>query len=81
MGKAANLCNQKFGKLLVISRLDMKSSNGGILWSCLCDCGNLTKATTGHLRWGIGLLADVFLVQEVRNMGCTKNLNILLGTV
>ena len=52
MGKAANLCNQKFGKLLVISRLDMKSSNGGILWSCLCDCGNLTKATTGHLRWG-----------------------------
>lgn len=37
-GKASNLLNMRFGKLLVISKDPQKGN--GIYWNCICDCGN-----------------------------------------
>jgi hypothetical protein len=37
--------NQRFGKLIVLSREDKK-------WKCLCDCGKFCFSTGAHLRQG-----------------------------
>ena len=39
MPKAHTLDNKKFGKLLVLERVESK--NGCTHWKCLCDCGNI----------------------------------------
>ena len=44
--------NNRYGKLTVIKKLDIKGFHPGTLWECKCDCGN-TKITYGtYLRQG-----------------------------
>lgn len=38
-----------YGRLVVIEDSGERSSNGGILWRCLCDCGNYTNVTSEML--------------------------------
>lgn len=33
------LAGQRFGRLLVLSEVDARSADGGIMWRCACDCG------------------------------------------
>lgn len=51
-----NLIGRKFGTLLVVSEaedyIEPKSGAHRPRWNCLCDCGNLTKITSGNLRKG-----------------------------
>lgn len=49
--KSPNLIGKKFGKLTVIEKI-AKKRNGYHLWKALCDCGEYTEATTGHLNSG-----------------------------
>ena len=42
MGKVLDLTGQRFTRLLAISRTDISTSNG-LLWNCLCDCGNSVR--------------------------------------
>ena len=48
MGKAINMLGKKFGRLLVISRVE-NSRNGDCMWKCQCDCQgiNSIKIVTG----------------------------------
>ena len=58
-----NLCGKRFGKLLVLSQADGRSS-GHVRWSCLCDCGK-TIITTGHsLRGGQATLCRDCLIAK-----------------
>ena len=50
MGKKVDLTGQRFGKLVVIR--DVGRENGGVLWECLCDCGNHVNVISAHLRRG-----------------------------
>jgi len=34
----------------------------GVVWECLCDCGNIVKATTEHLRVG-----------DAKSCGCLRH--------
>lgn len=44
------LCGKRFGRLLVLEPTDRRDKHcGHIIWKCLCDCGNITYATTGNL--------------------------------
>lgn len=43
-----DLIGQRFGRLKVVKKTDKRVSNR-IVWSCKCDCGNYTEATTSHL--------------------------------
>lgn len=43
------MINKRFGKLIVKSK---SHSDNGIVWNCICDCGNNTTARTGHLNAG-----------------------------
>ena len=43
-----DLTHQRFGKLFVIAKTDMKK-NSQILWACHCDCGNFRLFKTNFL--------------------------------
>lgn len=48
--RGIDLTGQRFGRLLV----ENEAVRGdGIVWRCLCDCGGLHLARTGHLRAGV----------------------------
>ena len=46
-----DLTGKKFGKLTVIERV-IDDSNKRTTWKCECECGNVTLATTSHLKNG-----------------------------
>lgn len=59
-----DLTDMKFGRLTVIERAGSHVTSGGdkkTRWRCICDCGNMTYATTSDLRSG-----------DVRSCGCLK---------
>lgn len=60
MRKHQDLVGQKFGKLTVIKEHSRNRKNL-ILWECLCECGQLTLATSDHIKCG-----------HKRSCGCLK---------
>lgn len=50
-GASAQLTGQRFGRLVVGKRLEGFAGKGSH-WSCKCDCGSTTVASTGNLRKG-----------------------------
>jgi very-short-patch-repair endonuclease len=50
MGKFIDLMGQRFGRLVVTSR--MPNRNGNAVWLCKCDCGNDTIVLGSQLRGG-----------------------------
>src|SRR3954452_5353896 len=63
MPARANLLGQRFGRLVVRAEVKQRIKRDGVHWLCVCDCGNQTVVTTGHLR---GL---------TRSCGCLKRDN------
>ena len=47
-----DISGQCFGHLTVIEKADYKGANGGIIWKCICDCGNITYASYTELVLG-----------------------------
>ena len=58
--RVRNITGQRFGKLVVVK--DVGRKNGGVLWECLCDCGNYTNVLSAHLNIG-----------SVRSCGCKQH--------
>lgn len=44
MGKSKNLIGKRFGKLVVIEKMDYKINNS-IIWKCKCDCNSNNSIT------------------------------------
>ena len=44
-----DLTGQKFGKLTVLRDSGERASNGGVLWECQCECGNIVKVVGSNL--------------------------------
>lgn len=59
MAKAMNLENQRFGRVVVLKRVENKGRY--VRWLCKCDCGNEFIALTTHLRAG-----------SVKSCGCLR---------
>ncbi len=47
-----NLTNKRYGKLVVIKRLQKRGNAGQIYWGCLCDCGVYHRTSGESLRKG-----------------------------
>jgi len=45
-----NLIGQRFGKLVVIAKTEKRACNGGVVWSCRCDCGNVKDIRGNSLK-------------------------------
>jgi hypothetical protein len=63
--KKVNLINEKFGRLVVINEQGHNNSNK-ILWSCLCECGNIIATTGNNLKSGNTLSCGCYNKQRVR---------------
>jgi len=63
MGKHLNLVGTRYGRLLVRERKG-KTKQHYFLWECLCDCGNSTIVSTGHLQSG-----------QTKSCGCARRLS------
>ena len=64
MGKFIDLTNKRFGRLVVIKRIENRVYGNKYIktcWECACDCGNTITATTQDLRKG-----------DVLSCGCLK---------
>lgn len=44
-----NLEGERFGKLLVIEKTNERDKNRRIIYKCICECGNMTTATSNEL--------------------------------
>jgi len=51
-GKPIDITGQRFGSLVAIEPTEMRSSQGGVMWRCICDCGNTHYASTHMLTSG-----------------------------
>lgn len=50
--KMKDLKGKKFGRLTAIEPTERKTSNGAIIWKCVCDCGNINFVDSGSLIKG-----------------------------
>jgi hypothetical protein len=50
-GKAPDLTGQRFGKLLVLSRL-ANNSKGQVIWLCVCECGARVPIKNKNIKSG-----------------------------
>ena len=73
-----DLTDQRFGRLLVIKRVENKKSRMAY-WLCKCDCGKTTIVRGGHLTTGkiqsCGCLRNELIakVQHTKHKNCTVN--------
>jgi len=58
MSKFENLAGQRFGKLLIIERVE-DGKRYTTRWSCVCDCGNIHISGANHLKSG-----DIYQCKE-----------------
>ena len=47
-----DLTGQKYNHLMVVKKSKNQTRADGVLWDCICDCGNVTTAVTHDLRSG-----------------------------
>jgi hypothetical protein len=53
MKKEKDLVGKRFGKLVVLCATKIKDKHlHGIMWECICDCGNITTSNTSLLQCG-----------------------------
>lgn len=48
-----DLTGQRFGKLTVLQETKKRDRDGNVIWSCRCDCGRMTEASSGSLTKGM----------------------------
>ena len=48
-----DLTGQRFGRLVVVERMDQKTKYGCWLYRCKCDCGNEKIVVAGNLKAGL----------------------------
>ena len=49
LGRKLPLEGKRFGKLLVQEDSGKRDNRGGVIWKCLCDCGNVAFVSTSNL--------------------------------
>lgn len=85
MGQFKDLTGLRFGRLVVIRRINKKGEGKGAKWLCKCDCGNKTILDSYKLNSGVtkscGCLHSELLSQRNRTHGMryTRLYNIWRG--
>lgn len=49
---AVDLTGRRFGRLVAIAPTDQRKYSGGVVWQCLCDCGNTAYVSSHQLLSG-----------------------------
>lgn len=71
-GSEKNLIGMKFGKVTIDYKTDKRSSNGAIVWSGTCDCGNRCEAPSSDFIRGrctsCGCDNYASMIRDISNM-------------
>lgn len=60
-GRSAQLEGLRFGRLLVLKKLEQRTANNRVLWRCQCDCGKIVEVSS-----------TLLLSQGTRSCGCLR---------
>lgn len=55
-----DLVGQRFGRLVVLRRSELKSGGKNAMWECRCDCGTVKAIAHGSLRNGVSTSCGCF---------------------
>ena len=62
----ADLTGKRFGHLVVTEAV--RNEKGELLWRCVCDCGNMTNAKTGHLNAGSKISCGCSMIKRKQDL-------------
>lgn len=71
MGRKLHLTGQRFNRFVVLSEAG-KDKHGATFWLCQCDCGEVRRVRTTHLRLGVSKSCGC-LQREVAAQSKTKH--------
>ena len=66
MGKKIDLLGKKLGRLTVVEESTIRSNDGRVQWTCICDCGNTTTVLSKHLVSGHTQSCGCYRVNQTR---------------
>jgi len=56
-----DMSGQKFNRLLVTTLSEERTKSGGLMWNCICDCGNSVRVSAHDIR-----------SEHTKSCGCLK---------
>lgn len=74
-----DLRGKRFGRLLVLSMLNERNKSGGIVWLCLCDCGNMINANGSNLSRGNTNSCGCFRNEQTKKSNSKNKIGIRFG--
>ena len=69
-GRAINLVDVRFYRLVVFKLSDRRTPSGGVYWWCRCDCGNTREVASERLSHK--KLKDGKNAKECKLIGCSS---------
>ena len=69
--RAYSLVGRTFRKLTVVEKI--RTSDSGIVWGCLCECGNNVEVTTGRLTSGNNLSCGCYRSEILKDKHKREN--------
>jgi len=75
---AKDLTNTRFGQWLVLSLHPHRNKEGGLLWRCVCDCGNVEIVSSARLLRGRSDRCTVCVEKEKHPRFCANGHDVLI---
>jgi len=72
MPASPHLINARYGRLVVTEKLPERDKHGLVVWSCMCDCGAATTATTNVLNRGVKQSCGCIRRELMRALGASS---------
>lgn len=73
--KAKDLTGQRFGRLVVVERVQNHGKNMQARWLCVCDCGNETTALSDNLKRGYVTSCGCYRKEKTAECKTTHGMN------
>lgn len=74
--KTADIIGKRFGRLVVTSKTDKKSSNGSYYYKCKCECGKEIDVNRSNLTSGATKSCGCFQKEKARELLTNKYRNL-----
>ena len=76
MPKLIDLTGQRFGRLIVIKDSGKRDCNGGVIWTCICDCGNECNIKGKLLRSGETKSCGCYNIERIAERGRSRKIDL-----